>query len=81
MKEGIVAAVLSTQRSGGAFLYHTSGEEMSPISVYAWPLRVILITRPRDNGGYAGVLDRKEDETSPKMVISIFGLVIRESAA
>jgi len=81
MKGGIVAAVLSTQRSGGAFLYHTSGEEMSPISVYVWPLRVILITRPRDNNGYAGLLDRRGDETSPKMENSIFGLVIRRSAA
>ena len=54
---------------------------MSPISVYIWPLRVIFITRPRDNDGHAGLLDRKEDETSPKMEISIFGLVIRGSAA
>lgn len=54
---------------------------MSPISVYAWHLRVILITRPRDNDGYAGLLDKKEDETSPEMEISIFGLVIRGSAA
>ena len=81
MKEGIIAALLSTQRSGGAFLYHTSGEEMSPISVYVWPLRVILITRPHNNDGYAGLLDREEDETSPKMENSIFGLVIRGSAA
>lgn len=81
MKGGIVAAVLSTQRSGGAFLYHTSGEEMSPISVYVWPLRVILITRPHDNDGCAGLLDRKEDETSLKMEISILGLVIRGSVA
>ena len=54
---------------------------MSPISVYVWPLRVIFITRPRDNDGHAGLLDRKEDKTSPKMEISIFGLVIRGSAA
>lgn len=73
--------MLNTQRSGGAFLYHTSGEEMSPISVYVWPLRVIFITRLHDNDGHAGLLDRKEDETSPKMEISIFGLVIRGSAA
>jgi len=54
---------------------------MSPISVYVWTLRVILITRPRNNDGYAGLLDREENETNPKMEISIFGLVIRGSAA